>query len=331
MNHRLKIFLLCGVAALTLGGCAPQTTQVQGFQMDTYITLQAAADPAILQGGLSYLAELEQAFSRTDPQATVAILNAQRFLTAEETPTHLLDLMTEAATLSLATDGAFDPTMGRVSDLWDFQSDNPTLPDDATLQAAMSATEGEGFTLTETAVGEEVAIALADGIDLDLGGIAKGYATDLLCDYLKAEGVEDALLSLGGNIYAMGDKDGQSYQVGVADPDNPNELIGVLSVTDTAVVTSGDYQRYMEIDGKRYHHLLDPATGYPVQNDLRAVTVVSPSATAADGYATALFVMGYDKAVATVEADPTLEAVFIKTDGSVSVTDGLSDRFRLVE
>ena len=167
------------------------------------------------------------------------------------------------------------------------------------------------------------------GTRIDLGGIGKGYAADHVVEILRKHGVERALVSLGGNIYAVGSKEkGLNWTIAITDPDDEQAYLGTLSVSDTSVVTSGDYERYFEQDGKRYCHIFDSTTGYPAETDLLSVTVVSPNSTEADGYTTALFVMGHDKAVEFCEKNG-IQAVLVCDDHTIYVTDDLKDAFHL--
>jgi thiamine biosynthesis lipoprotein len=178
------------------------------------------------------------------------------------------------------------------------------------------------------------------GMKLDLGGIAKGYACDKALESLKDSGAKSALLDLGGNIYALGKKpDGSDWKVGVIVPyAGEGGVACSVSVSDRAIVTSGSYQRFFSKDGKTYHHILDPATGYPADNDLLSATIVGPSATDADGFSTACFVIGRASGVALIESVPEYEAIFITKDNKIYVTSGLAgqvqvldERFRLEE
>ena len=173
------------------------------------------------------------------------------------------------------------------------------------------------------------AASLPDGVEIDLGSVAKGYTGDVLAGLLKAYGVESALLDLGGNIQTIGVKpDGTPWRIGVQDPEGDG-YIGVVSVSGKAVVTSGGYERYFERDGARYWHIIDPATGTPARSGLASVTVVGDAGVVCDALSTALFVMGLDGALEHWREYRDFEAVLIADDGSVTVTAGLEDSFTL--
>ena len=158
---------------------------------------------------------------------------------------------------------------------------------------------------------------------VDLGGIAKGYIADRVAAVLKEQGVRSALVDLGGNIVTVGNKAGQPFRIGIKDPADPASLCAVLDGQDVSIVTSGIYERGFDQDGVRYHHLLDPATGMPVQNTLASVTVVCKNSADADALSTACFVMGEEQGIALIESLSDTEALFIRRDGEIRSTSGL--------
>lgn len=289
--------------------------------MDTYNTLSADADPAVLTAAVQRLNELERVFSRNREDATLYQLNEAGAAETATLPLELQELLKQSQLLCEETKGAFDPTLGVLVDLWDVRAEQPSVPQEAEIVEARKHCGIETLSL------DDKQVILQDGMQLDLGAIAKGYVTDLLVEQLRADGVKHALLSLGGNVYALGDKNGKPFQIGLADPKNPSKLLGKLLLQNRAVVTSGDYQRYFEADGKRYHHIVDPKTGHPADSGLAAVTVVAQSALLADAYSTALFVMGQEEGLRLVEADERLEAVFVTRDGTVTCSSGLQETF----
>lgn len=305
--------LLC---LLLLGGCAAPTPLVRDtVAMDTVISISLYdnQDEALIAACFDRLAEYEALFSRTDPESEVARLNAAGEAMTLSTDTR--ELLALGKAFSERTNGAFDITIAPVSALWDFSSG--TLPDAAALANAAARVDWRALDVTETGA------TLQNGAAVDLGGIAKGYAADRLAEYLRAEGVTSALLDLGGNVYALGDKNGKPFSVGIRDPQNEASLAAVVRVRDKSVVTSGVYERGFTKDGVRYHHLLDPKTGYPVQNGLASVTIVSERSVEADALSTACFVLGLQDGLALVEATDGVEALFIAADGSLIASSGL--------
>ena len=196
------------------------------------------------------------------------------------------------------TDGAFDHTLGELIDLWN---------------------KGE--------VPAQAEIDLAKNSDkINLSAIVKGAVSDALVSELNRSSSSSAIISLGGNIIAFGGKpDGSPWIVGIRDPNgDSNSYLGTVAVRDKIVVSSGDYERYFEKDGVRYHHILDASTGYPAESDLRGVTIIADGGALADAYSTALFVMGYDAALEFWKSSDDFEAIFV-FDDKVVVTEGIAD------
>lgn len=308
--------LAAAVLSLAFGGCArtdrPLTRCTVAMDTTVTVTLYDRADEELLTGCFDRLADYERCFSRTRADGEIAALNAAggREVTLSADTRALLARGQDYGAL---TGGALDITIGAASALWDFEAQ--AVPDAAALAAAR--VDYRALELTETGA------RLPEGMAVDLGAIAKGYAADGLADYLRSAGVSSALLDLGGNIYALGEKAGEPFAVGIRDPLTEDALAAVVRVSDCAVVTSGTYERGFVRDGVTYHHILDPATGWPVDNGLLSVTVVCADATEADALSTACFVRGLEDGLALVEARDGVEALFIDTDGALHSSSGL--------
>lgn len=235
------------------------------------------------------------------------------------------ELLQTALNIAELTNGAFDPTVGVISELWDISRD-PHVPSADEISSALPFVDYTGVTIDTTSVSLG-----RSGMMLDLGGIAKGYAADLAAEIYSEYGIQSAILNLGGNIYAYGKKTaGSDYRIGLRDPlGDEGEYAAVLRVSDTSVVTSGVYERYFESDGVTYHHIFDPYTGYPADNELVAVTVVCQSSVKADALSTAFFVMGLDDGLALADTMPDVEAVFFTRDREIYVTDGYKESIEI--
>ncbi len=268
---------------------------------------------------------LDGMFSRQAEESPVSEINRQAGGAFVPVPEELFSVLSSARALEERTGGAFDVTVAPLMDLWDFKNESPRVPDQAEIEALLPLVGWDNLLLDET----EPAVRLAlPGMEIDLGGIAKGYASVRLAELMRASGVESSLISLGGNVAAIGKKtDGSLWQVGVQDPRNLDNIIGVVSAEDLFLITSGDYQRYFMVGDKRYHHILDPETGYPADKNLISATVVSRDGTAADALSTALIVLGTDGAADLWRASDDFEAVFVTGDGRVLVTEGLAGQF----
>ena len=227
-----------------------------------------------------------------------------------------------------------------VMDAWGVTGDSFRVPEQAELDALLRrVNSGEIQMQAESTE----SVALGEGQAIDLGGIAKGYTSDLVEQTLRANGVESGKISLGGNVFVLGTKpDGSDWRVGIKDPQNEEALAVILPLRDAYAITSGGYERYFEENGKTYHHIIDPATGYPADNGLLSVTVVAkangPDASGAgngamcDAFSTALFVMGEEKALDFWRTGGyDFDLVLVTADGRVVVTAGLADRFEEVK
>ena len=219
-------------------------------------------------------------------------------------------LIETALDYSARSDGAFDITIAPLLDLWNFKPEQHegTVPDADQIQEALSHVDYKKVQLDGATV-----TLLDPQASIDLGGIAKGYIADRLRDYLISEGYDSALINLGGNILTVGAKpDGSAFRVGIRKPfSESGEQLETVACKDRSVVTSGTYERYFEQDGKRYHHILSPSDGYPVENGLASVTILSPSSTDADALSTACFVLGPEKGLELIESLDGIEALFV--------------------
>lgn len=319
-----------GLALTLLAGCAPAPTQARPtaertfFAMDTVMTLRLyeGGGEALLGEAENRAHELEALWSVTEEAGEVYALNRDK--TAELSP-ETEELLDRALAMCERTGGALDVSIYPVLRAWGFTTGEYAVPDDETLAALLPLVD---YTRVEL---DGSAATLPGGMELDLGGVAKGYTGDVLSALLREGGAASALLDLGGNIQAVGAKtDGSPWRVGVRDPAGEGNL-GVVEVVDQAVVTSGGYERYFEEDGVRYWHILDPDTGAPARSGLASVTVVGDTGAACDALSTALFVMGLEDALDHWRQYRDFEAVFVSEDGSVTVTAGLEGSFTLTQ
>ena len=229
---------------------------------------------------------------------------------------HPLKIMETSLEVLKVSGGAFDPTLGELVSLWGFGSDNPALPESAVINNALKKKlQIENWT---------DACCPPPGTQLDLGGVAKGYAVDEAVRIMVKEGVSAGIVNAGGDLRSFGKKPGgKPWKIGIQDPGDPQKLMGVLEIGESAVATSGDYQRYFEKDGIRYHHILDPATGYPADSGVRSATVIAPDCILADALATAAFVLGPDEGIFLLEGWQGVEGVLVDGGGAIHTTSGI--------
>lgn len=272
------------------------------------------------------VASLEQLWSKTILSSDVSRLNQTGCLEEAAMDPRTVSLLQRSLDLSGLTGGNFDPVLGRLVSLWGIGTEQKQVPEKGEVASALKESGSEHL------LEKDGRFILSGNAQLDLGGISKGAATDEIRQALSGLSLDGYLLSLGGNIYVSGEKPDQSeWKVGISDPDGKSAYLGYLSVSDCAVITSGDYERFFIRDGVRYHHILDRATGLPARSGLRSVTVVSKDATLADALSTALFVMGAEKGLDFCGQQSDAEALFVTDDGLVYLTDGLKECFTLTE
>lgn len=254
------------------------------FAMDTVITLKVKGEKELLSKGKEIIEEIHRNYNAYDKNSQVSKLNETGELTEGD-----IKLFEKAKEFHLSTSGAFDPTVKPLTDLWDITGENPYVPDGKEIKSALEKINGENLVIEDK-------VYLKKDAQLDLGGIAKGFATDKTVEMLKKSGCKDFVLNLGGNIYAYSEK--KPLSVGVQEPfSQRGELLFTLKVSDSAVVSSGTYERYFEENGKKYHHIFDPKTGYPAETGISQVTVVGKDCTMCDAFSTAILVGGEELAL----------------------------------
>ncbi|MEG1918381.1 MAG: FAD:protein FMN transferase [Oscillospiraceae bacterium] len=324
--------LLCVALLAGCGGTTPPVT-AELFAMDTVMTLSATGDGAAeaIAAAQKEIGRLEELLSRTRDSSEITAVNHSD---GRPVPIsgELYVLLETALEDSAKTGGAFDCTIAPVASAWGFTEAAFRVPPQAELDALLTHVGSGHVTLQSTADG--FFATLEPGTALDLGGIAKGYASDQVARIFKEHGVESGVISLGGNVYARGSKpDGSPWRVAVQDPADPTGQVGVVEVTEEFAVTSGGYQRHFEENGKSYHHILDPKTGYPAESGLVSVTILTGNGARADAFSTALFVMGTDKAIdfwrERQGQDDAFDMILVTDDGRVLVSPGIAAQFTL--
>ena len=324
-----KYFISAMLSALLfLTGCSAESSPepVQGtfFAMDTVMDFAIYGESGLIDQSESLIASLESLVSVTDADSELYAINqtGSGTLTGKAS-----SLMEQALEICRRTDGALDLSIYPIVRAWGFTTGSYQVPDEAEIQALLPLVDYRKIQY-DAATGT---VTLPEGMEIDLGSVAKGYAGQLAAQMLREHGVQSALLNLGGNVQTVGAKpDGSPWQIGIKDPQGEDAMM-VLSVEDQAVVTSGGYERYFEQDGQTYWHIMDPSTGHPADSGLISVTIVGDEGVVCDGLSTALFVMGLEKAADLWAQSCDFEAVFVTASGEVYITEGLRDRFALTE
>lgn len=333
MTFRKKAGLFLGAAILTaalLSGCSrtpsspPATKQEyyekQDFALSTIISIRVYTeeDAELLDGCFSLIREYEQKLSRTLKDSEIARLNRRETTELSEDTAALLAAGLHYSELS---GGAYDVAIATLTSLWDFLAEEPTVPDPDEIKEAAVWADYTAVHLEGTAVTFD-----NDKTGIDLGSIAKGYIADRVKDFLIENGVESAVISLGGNVLLLGSKpDGSEFNIGIQEPfGTQSDYAGIVSLSDLSLVTSGIYERYFEQDGKGYHHILNPNTGYPYENNLLSVTIIGPNSMDCDGLSTACFSLGLENGMELIDSIPDYYAIFITEDYKQHFSEGFS-------
>jgi thiamine biosynthesis lipoprotein len=247
-----------------------------------------------------------------------------------EVSDYTMEVVESSLMYSDVTNGRFDITSGTLIDLWKINPPEGYLPTKEEISEAQKHIDYRKLIINEE---ENTIELLSEGLIPNLGAIAKGYIADQVKKLLTSNGIEHGIINLGGNVLLIGDKPvDQAFRIGVQDPDAPrNSYIGVISAKDKSIVSSGDYERYFEQDGIRYHHILDPFTGYPTENEIRQVSIVSENSVDGDALSTVVFLMGLEKGLEIINSMENIEAVFVTKDHKLIVTQGLKDIFEFDE
>lgn len=294
------------------------------YAMDTYMSLKAFGDNAeeAVEAGTKEIHRIDDLLSTGKKTSEISKINANA---GGSLSSDTESLISRSLDLYKSTDGAFDIAIYPVMQLWGFPTKKYRVPKKSEIDNALKLTDASKIQLDTT----NHTVSFAEkGMEIDLGGIAKGYTSARLMDVFKQHGVKSAIVSLGGNVETLGTKtDGSNWRVAIEDPDSTKDYLGVLETHDKAVITSGGYERYFKKNGKTYHHIIDPKTGYPADSGIHSSTIVSSDGTLADGLSTSLFIMGLDKAEQYWKAHSDEFDFVLETDDELYVTDGISGQF----
>ncbi len=311
MKKILSIIIMIFVF-LTFSSCTNESKNVtrQTFALDTVINITTnEKDSGKINEAFTLLREYENVFSRTKPESKLCLLNNGQGELTED----IEKVLSFSLEMSRLTKGAFDVTVAPLVDLWNVK-ERKTPPTAEEIEIARSKTGYEDVTLSPFSSG---------GKTIDTGAVAKGYIADKVAESFKNKGVENAIIDLGGNVVLIGE-----YKVGIRSPFNPDEVFATITVKDKSAVTSGAYQRYFEYEGKRYHHIIDPRTGYPSESGIASVTVICPSSMHADALSTSIFILGKDS-ISLCDNFPDTDALVIMENGEVITTENFEETYEL--
>jgi thiamine biosynthesis lipoprotein len=339
---KLWRLVICLLVLLVCWGCGQKPTQLREFKgerfiMDTLVEITVVCEEqkgkAALEKAFAAFEKINDLTDRFPKDGQIASAASDVIRINENVgnkpvvvSTDTINIIQRSQYYAELSGGAFDITIGPVMDMWGFGKSGQQAPTDEEIKKALSLVDYRKVVLESN--NGTIFLSNPD-MSLDLGGVAKGYATDMAVKALRELGVKHAMINAGGNVYALGGKpDGSPWRVGVQDPRGDKGIIAILSLKDAAAVTSGDYQRYFEQGGVRYHHIIDPSTGKQAGGGMQT-TVITDSATDADILSTLLFVLGPQQGMNFAKGLPGTGAIFVSSDKRLSFTDNLSERLEL--
>ena len=281
-------------------------------------TEDAALAERAMAAVIAEMRRTDELMSTYKPESQLSQVNAHAFDRPVKVDPGIIEVVTRSFEFSRLSDGAFDVTYASVGYLYDYRARQH--PSGAQIEAALPAVDWRQVDVDRA---QGTIRFLRPGMRIDLGGIAKGYAVDRSIEILRGLGIRHALVNAGGDTRLLGDRRGKPWIVGIRDPRNEGRMVMRLPLEDEAISTSGDYERYFEEDGVRYHHILVPGTGKSA-NEVRSATIIGPDATQTDGLSTTVFVLGVERGMALVSGLPGVEAVIVDRDGRIYYSDGLA-------
>ncbi|WP_245719461.1 FAD:protein FMN transferase [Pelagirhabdus alkalitolerans] len=326
----VSVFILIGCSN-TEDGLLENPYQETDFYIGTVINLSVYDEDKeyVIEESMELIDELEHMLSEEIDTSVVSEINRQAGIEPVEVPDELYELMEVSLKFGEDSDGGFDVTVGPLTDLWRIGYDDARVPSQAEIDEVLKRIDHESVVLNEE---NQTVFLEQEGMELDLGAIAKGYITDKVNELMEEEGVRSAILDLGGNIFVRGHRpSGDKFTIGVQNPYEPRgEIAGRIRSTDESVVTSGIYERYIEEDGVKYHHLLNPDTGYPFDNEIAGVTIISENSTDGDALSTVVFAKGLEDGIDYIESLDDAEAIFVSRDKEIILSSGVEDEFELI-
>lgn len=325
--------LLCALIAIIACGCGEKQNQnepitASDFQLDTVVTLSiyGQGDKSLLNDAFGEIGRYDKLLSRTNPGSDTYRLeqNAGEGFVAVSSDT--IFLLKESEKYSRLSGGLFDVTIGPLVSLWNIHDGTGHYPTEEELDSAMALVNYE-----DVLIDGDNAMLKRKGMAADFGAIAKGYIADRVKEFLIGKGVKSGIINLGGNVVLIGGKpDGGDFHIGLQDPDAATgEYMGIVGISDKSIVTSGPYERFFMYEGKRYHHIIDPKTGFPSDNGLIQVTVISDDSVTGDALSTTLFLMGLEDGMKLAGDTPGVSAIFVTTDKKVYLSSGFDTTFNI--
>lgn len=323
------------ICTIVLVGCKPEATPLtknikstdQTYMLGTLVHVTVYGKEVVKEEFdqiFTIISDIENKVSKNLPDSEISQLNRVKELAISEAT---YDIIKKGLYYGVASEGKFDITIAPLVNLWGIGSADARVPSQEEIDNVLGKIDYKRIAIDD----KMRVITMEDTVELDLGGIAKGYVADKVSEYLRAHDMGHAIINLGGNILTVGRKpDGNPWRIGIQNPfDARGQKLGIVTIGQKSVVTSGIYERFLEDEGKEYHHILDPFTGYPVENSLASVSIISDYSVDGDGLSTMVFSMGLEKGYAYVEEVENVDAIFVTKNKEVYMTTGAKKMFQL--
>lgn len=338
MKKHLKLFTLFFFLIFSfsiLTSCSAKTTTSKPISrkqvlMGTVVTvtLYDSTDESILDKAFNKVSELESILSINENGTLVDKINDYAGVAPIKVDSDTYTVIKKGLEYAKISNGLFDISVGPIVKLWNIGLPEARVPTQEEINSNLPLI---GYSDIELNDKENTVFLKRQGMIIDLGGIAKGYTADIISNLLTEEGVKSAIIDLGGNIFALGQKiNGDDWRVGIQNPfSDRGDSIASIKVKNKSVVTSGIYERFIEKDGVKYHHILNPKTGYPYDNEIAGITIISDKSVDGDALSTSVFAMGLEDGSKFVNSQPDIDVIFVTKDNKLYITDGIRDVFEL--
>ncbi len=318
---RFRAILILAILSLLLPSCqrrSPRIVKRHRILMGTLVEISVIGRDedraaAAIDGAFAEMERIENLMSRRIPTSDVSRINGWTGVKPVKVSREVLKVIGKAKEISRASGGYFDISIGVLLDLWGFEDSGSRVPAKAEVEKSLRSVGYGAVVVDEQATTVQFE---SKGMRIDLGGIAKGYAVDRAYEVLRARGYGNMIINAGGDMRVGGRKPNGPWIIGIQDPRDRSRILATFEASEISIATSGDYERYFEVDGIRYHHLLNPFTGFPARQ-CRSVTILAKDALSADALATAVFVMGPEKGLHLIEAMDGVEALVVTPDGEI--------------
>lgn len=326
----LLIFSLTILSGCSKDNKVSEPISKSGLLMGTVVsvTLYDSTDESILDKIFNKVSELESTLSINENGTLVDKINESAGIEPVKVDYDTYTVIKKGLEYAKLSNGLFDISVGPIVKLWSIGLPEAKVPTQEEIDSKIPLVGYSDVELNDT---ENTVFLKREGMMIDLGGVAKGYTADVISNILTEEGVKSAIIDLGGNIFAHGEKiNGDAWKIGIQNPfSDRGDIIGTITVKNKSIVTSGIYERYIEKDGIKYHHILSPKTGYPYENEIAGITIISDKSSDGDALSTSVFAMGVEEGMKFVNTQEGIDAIFVTKDNKIYITDGIRDIFKL--